>query len=401
MIHRALLLVMLVLLARPVSAQTSSVSVSAHLETVVDDQTTPFAPVNYNTDTAGSSLTIPPVTSHSSGPSGAADASTSGSVLAGRISAVLSSAATGSSPARAVLGRTFLDVNWFDTITVAGPPGSLVTLRATATFTETFAATPSPTDPHTCAPTVVSVVMTIDLGSAGQLRRSDGVGICSTREGLPTQTLTFDAYAGQVLVVSGSFHGNVDAHAGKVDPLGYFASSAASIDASHTMAFSLDVLTPGASYTTASGVSYASGAAVPPAPPVTALTLSGTSFRGGQTLTVGISVDNPVGQPEGDLYGGALLPDRSTVVFLSASGGLGGVAALAHPAAFVPIQVVPPGGTVNVPAFFRFTFPPGALLPPGTYTLFLALVRRGVLLDDRVDPADILAIDVKTLSFSP
>jgi hypothetical protein len=160
--------------------------------------------------------------------------------------------------------------------------------------------------------------------------------------------------------------------------------------------FHLDVLTFGASLTTGSGVSYAS---VPP-PPITTLTVSGTAFRAGQTLTLGIGVQNPAGQPEADLYAGALLPDGRTAVFLSASGGVAGTALLAHPVGFVPMQVMPPGTTLSQPAFFSFRFPTSGL-PAGAYTLFLALVRRGVLLDDRIDPGDVLALDVKTLTFTP
>ena len=36
----------------------------------------------------------------------------------------------------------------------------------------------------------------------------------------------------------------------------------------------------------------------------------------------------------------------------------------------------------------------------GTYQAFAALVQHGTLADNRVDPGDILAIDVKTVTFS-
>jgi hypothetical protein len=85
-----------------------------------------------------------------------------------------------------------------------------------------------------------------------------------------------------------------------------------------------------------------------------------------QTLTLGIEVQNPAGQPEAELYGGAILPDGRTLVFLSGAGGVAGVAVLAHPAGFVPIQTIRPGATLSQPSFFSFTFPPTGL-PPGTY----------------------------------
>jgi hypothetical protein len=38
---------------------------------------------------------------------------------------------------------------------------------------------------------------------------------------------------------------------------------------------------------------------------------------------------------------------------------------------------------------------------PGTYTLFAALVRPGALQDNRIDPGDVVVLDVRPIAFSP
>lgn len=48
----------------------------------------------------------------------------------------------------------------------------------------------------------------------------------------------------------------------------------------------------------------------------------------------------------------------------------------------------------------QFTFPSRGIAP-GTYQFFVGLIRSGSLQDDRIDPGDILALDVQPLVFSP
>ncbi|HUG37541.1 MAG TPA: hypothetical protein VML54_11355 [Candidatus Limnocylindrales bacterium] len=118
-------------------------------------------------------------------------------------------------------------------------------------------------------------------------------------------------------------------------------------------------------------------------------------------MTIGIDVQNPAGQPDADLYAGALLPDGRTAVFLTGPSRFGGVGTLPAPASFVPMQVVPNGAVVNIPELLRMPLPPAALLPPGTYQLFVALARRGAFADNRIDLGDIVAVDIKTVTILP
>lgn len=133
--------------------------------------------------------------------------------------------------------------------------------------------------------------------------------------------------------------------------------------------------------------------------PTVGLTLNANQFEPGQTLQVGLNVQNPAGNPPADLYVGALLPDRQTIVFFTASGAIAGVVNLANPALFPPTQVAPAGFGLNEPSFLQFTFPTMGVAP-GTYILFAALVRQGALQDNQIDDADILDFDIQGLTFS-
>lgn len=135
-------------------------------------------------------------------------------------------------------------------------------------------------------------------------------------------------------------------------------------------------------------------------PPKAQVTLSGSEFHVGQAVTVGIEAENQGGNPPADLYVGALLPDGQTLIFLSGPGVLVGPTSLATPAAFTRLQAVPPGFVLHAPALSQFTFPPTGV-PVGTYQVFAGLARQGAFEDNRIDPDDILALDVKALVFSP
>ncbi|HUG37962.1 MAG TPA: M4 family metallopeptidase, partial [Candidatus Limnocylindrales bacterium] len=145
-----------------------------------------------------------------------------------------------------------------------------------------------------------------------------------------------------------------------------------------------------------SGVIYRRGVAASTA----AVTLSGTAFRAGQTLTVGVSLQNPPSGQTAELYVGAIMPDGRTVLFFSAPGVLGGAGLLSTPASFQAMQVAEPGFTLSLPAFFSFTFP-AAGVPAGTYQFFAALVRQGALLDNRLDIGDFLGLDIRAFTFTP
>jgi hypothetical protein len=134
--------------------------------------------------------------------------------------------------------------------------------------------------------------------------------------------------------------------------------------------------------------------------PLAQVTLSALQVRAGQLLTVGLSAQNPGLNPAADLYVGVVLPDGRTALFFAAPGTLGGAASLAAPATFRPMQPLPPGTSLSLPTFFQFTLPPVGVAP-GTYQVFAALIRQGALADNRIDPGDLLALDVKPLIVAP
>jgi len=136
------------------------------------------------------------------------------------------------------------------------------------------------------------------------------------------------------------------------------------------------------------------------APPTVRLILSGGQFQAGQTLTVGLEVGNPASHPAADLYVGTLLPDGRTLVFLSDSGTLVSVASPAVPALFPRTQAAAAGFVLNAPSFFQFTLP-AAGVAPGTYQVFAALVCQGAFEDNRIDPGDILALEIQAFTFVP
>lgn len=128
-------------------------------------------------------------------------------------------------------------------------------------------------------------------------------------------------------------------------------------------------------------------------PPTVRITLSAPQLRPEETLTVGLEVQNPAGNPAVDLYVGALFPDGQTV-FFSGPGRIAGTVDFGTPALFHRMQEAPPGFSLKEPSFFQFTFPTTGVAP-GLYRIFAGLVRQGALQDNRIDPGDILALDVE------
>jgi len=144
------------------------------------------------------------------------------------------------------------------------------------------------------------------------------------------------------------------------------------------------------------GPASATGAA----PAAARITVNGSQFQPGQTLTLGLDAQNPVGNPAVDLYVGLFLPGGQAAVFLSTGGTVAGIVSLATPALFPPAQSAPPGLVLNAPTFFQFTFPATGV-PPGTYQAFAALVRQGAFQTGRIDASAILALDERPFVFSP
>lgn len=134
--------------------------------------------------------------------------------------------------------------------------------------------------------------------------------------------------------------------------------------------------------------------------PCAEVTLSASQFRPGQRITIGLNVRNPTLAPAAELYVGVLLPDGRTLVFLSDRGTLAGTASLTAPATFPRTLVALPGLGLAAGMFFEFTFP-AAGVPAGNYQVFAVLTREGALLDNRIDPDDIVALHIKPFRFSP
>ncbi len=129
--------------------------------------------------------------------------------------------------------------------------------------------------------------------------------------------------------------------------------------------------------------------------------LNGTRFGSGQTLSLGLSVHNPDASSALDLYVGALLPDRKTLVLFSGHGVLERTGSLSAPTSLSPMQVVPPGFQLDASSFFQYIFPPAGVIASGVYRVFSALIRPGSLNDNAVDLGDIVALSVAELTFSP
>lgn len=127
---------------------------------------------------------------------------------------------------------------------------------------------------------------------------------------------------------------------------------------------------------------------------------SGASVRPGENLTVGLEVQIPGGPPDVEVHTGALFPDGRTIAFFTGAGGVGGIGRLDQPQGLIAAFVAAPGWRVLNPSFFSFTLPPGGI-PLGTYALYAALVRRGSLADNRLDPGDLLFLDVKPVTVAP
>jgi hypothetical protein len=123
-----------------------------------------------------------------------------------------------------------------------------------------------------------------------------------------------------------------------------------------------------------------------------------TQVRLGQTFTFGFLAQNPVGSPPADLYLGYLAPDLRTVVFYRELGPQT-TAPYEMPALFSAHKAAPGGYAESKPGYLGIALPAGA--QTGTYRFFAALVRQGAFVDNRIEPDDVLALDVKLVEVSP
>ena len=140
---------------------------------------------------------------------------------------------------------------------------------------------------------------------------------------------------------------------------------------------------------------------VNPDAPALALGVNQQLLHPGDTIRVSVSVRTGEAPVAADGYFGIVQPDGQTVVFLTSTMPLAGVTTtLAGDArtfaAVMPDLVIPAGTNVTIEDFFVYAL--DAAQPSGTYIVFAALGRVGALDDGRVDPGDLLAIALETIT---
>ncbi len=133
------------------------------------------------------------------------------------------------------------------------------------------------------------------------------------------------------------------------------------------------------------------------------LSVSPPTLRGGDTLSVNLSVVNPGAAAVVDVFFGFILPPPfaaafgcpagSTPIAFIVTGGAIVKCPSDSPSTFPRFLagVTVPGGLplTTVPGFFSAPLPSG--MPAGTYLVFFALTRRGAFLDGTFDGDDVLA----------
>ncbi len=145
------------------------------------------------------------------------------------------------------------------------------------------------------------------------------------------------------------------------------------------------------------------GAPRGPVPPELAapirLSMNGARLRPGDELVLGVQLWHPLDQAPADLYVGAFLPDEGQMVFLGPDRTLR-TAHISAPSGFARVAPVPPGTVLDEPRLIELPLPKRGV-PSGSYQIFAALARPGAFADNRIDPDDILALDMKHVVVSP
>jgi len=124
----------------------------------------------------------------------------------------------------------------------------------------------------------------------------------------------------------------------------------------------------------------------------------------GDTLRVSVGVRTADVPIVGDAYFGIVQPDGQTVVFLTSTMPPAAVVrSLAGDArtfvAVTPDLVIPASTAVTIEDFFVHALT--GTEPPGPYIVFVALARDGAFDDGRVDPGDLLALAIQTITLGP
>ncbi len=134
-------------------------------------------------------------------------------------------------------------------------------------------------------------------------------------------------------------------------------------------------------------------------PPAVQVLLRRTRFRPGDRLAVGLNVRNPQAGAAADLFVGIVLPDGQSAAFVGPSGLLSDAISLADAAAYPRALDAPPGFALSAETFLDFTVP--STVPPGTYQVFAALVKRRSPRPARFPPEDFLASDIQSIVLGP
>lgn len=156
---------------------------------------------------------------------------------------------------------------------------------------------------------------------------------------------------------------------------------------------------------------------VPP-PPIASMFLTlepnQAVFRPGDVLRLALGLSNPGSERLADVYFGILLPSDAGPGFGCPGGDaiafLGDsfqwivmTCGSAPPQSFAPlmrsVMVAGPVTGARVTDFWDLPWATG--LPAGRYTLFIVLTSPNAFDDGRVDPADLLATAVDTVTFVP
>lgn len=143
------------------------------------------------------------------------------------------------------------------------------------------------------------------------------------------------------------------------------------------------------------------------------VTLSTHDVGPGGTTTVDIGVANPGGPATVDIYlveqvpaaqGVALgCPAGDALLFFSGAAAptvvCGSTPPPVLPAIATGVAIPPALGPVAIPGVLQVAWPPG--LPAGTYAFALALLRAGAFADGIIDPGEVVAIGIDSLTYRP
>jgi hypothetical protein len=231
----------------------------------------------------------------------------------------------------------------------------------------------------------VMPVGAVDLGPAPLGQSADRLFVVSNIGGAPLSG-SATATAPFTVVAGGSY--SLAPGAGQVVTVRFTPTSTT------TVAGSVSFSGAAGATRAVTGTGVASGTSVQ-------VTLNPSHLQIGQFGILSVQARNPTGNPPADLYVGVLTPDLTTVLFLTRVGAALelSAAAVTAPAQFRTLDPLAAGSTIDFPTLVQLNPPAGA--PLGTYRVFGALVRQGALADNRIDPGDVLAVDVEPVTVSP